>query len=88
MRQTDDPIGRWDVALAAEVERLRCLDDPGLPVHEERGPTLRSDGHLRRQAVCNLAERDPDMHEAYLAEFNARGIGSRERNNKARRDAS
>lgn len=78
-----DPIRRWDVALAAEVESLRKAgSDEVEDLSIRRGIALSADANLRAVAVARLSSREPKLREEMVAEFNARGIGSRQRNNK------
>lgn len=79
-----DPIKKWDVALAAEIARLRSTGaDQVEELGARRGIALSPDANLRALAVASLAAREPLTHAAMVAEWNKRGIGSRERNNKA-----
>lgn len=80
-----DPIKRWDVALAVEIDRLART---GMGEVEELGArraiALSAEANRRALAVANLSQRDPALRAAYVEAYNARGIGSRTRNNKAR----
>lgn len=79
---SDDPIARWEAALAAEVAKVK--PDEVAELAARRGIALSDDAHARAIAVARLGQRDPKLRDSYVAAFNARGIGSRVRNNKAR----
>lgn len=79
----DDVITRWDALLAAEVTSVKAEMGPEAleALSIRRGVALSADANARAVAVGRLTERFPELHKAYLAEFNARGIGNRSRNN-------
>lgn len=79
-----DPIRRWDALLAAEIDVVRTKHaDAIAELAARRGVSLSEDAHARALAVSRLGQREPKLREAYVAAFNASGIGSRVRNNKA-----
>lgn len=69
----NDPIERWNEALAAEADRIMKLS----PVAGRSVLNLTDSGHARAQAVRNLVTRDPDAYRAYLDAYNSRGLGRR-----------
>lgn len=77
-----DPIQRWEAALAEEVTKV--TPDEIAELATRRGIALSDAAHARALAVARISHRDPALRDAYVAETNARGIGSRTRNNKAR----
>lgn len=78
-------ISRWDALLAAEVTTIRreMSADELEAVSAQRGIALSADANAKAIAVARLKQREPKLHEAYVAAFNESGIGSRARNNRS-----
>lgn len=66
--QSADPIHNWQVALAAECDRLTKIGWRA-PASQD-GLTLSAEGALRAHAMHNVSEKNPALHQAYLEAFN------------------
>jgi hypothetical protein len=73
--ESGDAIERWDAALAAEIQTVTADEIEAMALR--RGLPVSTDANRRAVAVAKLCERDPELHGAYVQEFNRRGIGNR-----------
>ncbi len=67
--QSGDPVDAWQFALAAECDRLTKIGWRA-PASKMEGLTLSAEGALRAQAMHNVAEKNPQLHQAYLEGLN------------------
>ncbi len=66
--ESGDPVQDWQIALAAECDRLTKIGWRAPQVSD--GLALSAEGALRAAAMNNVASKNPALHQAYLEALN------------------